>query len=154
MNRLELRKTAPQHPRRWLGWCLPVLALCLAPISFVPRLVAETTPGTTPAAIAPATLSSNRFLFVVDISAGMRSHSADIRGAVETILRSSANGQLHPGDTIGVWTFNEDIHTGLLPLQTWVPQDSEEIILRTSEFLRQQHFDKRSRFNVRHGRRG
>ncbi len=118
---------------RWFAGLLVMSALAFTP-----------TPGLSAQTPAPAPLSSNRFLFVVDISAPMRKHTAAIVGVVKDILGSSASGQLHDGDSIGVWTFNEDVYTGNLPLQTWTAEDNEEITLRIGEFLRQQDFGKKS----------
>jgi hypothetical protein len=88
--------------------------------------------------------SHNRFLFIVDMSSGMKRHATDTLETVDKILRSSASGQLHPGDTIGVWTFNESLHTGILPLQTWEALDIDEIALRTTSFLHEQKYEKKS----------
>jgi hypothetical protein len=135
---------------------LAFIAFSLAPGSFAQNYPAVSptpdsapAPATTPApAPAPESLSSNRFLFVVDTSAPMHSHLHDIIGVEESILRSSASGQLHDGDTIGVWTFNEDVHTGTMPLQVWSSDDAEEIALRVAEFIRQQDFGKKSRLDL------
>jgi len=122
------------------GACITILLpfLLSAPSAF-----AQETTGS-----SPAILTSNRFLFVIDNSALMRKHVDDIRAAINETLQSSANGQLHAGDTIGVWTFNQDLHTGLLPLQNWKPEDAEEINLRLREFVRQQTFEKSSRLDL------
>lgn len=91
---------------------------------------------------------SNRFLFVVDTSASMKKHAADSTKAVEGIIRDSASGQLHRGDTLGMWTFNSDLHTGLYALQTWLPENLDEISLMTLEFLKQQKYVGASRFDM------
>lgn len=122
------------------------LLVFLALFALVPGLRAQDKP--VPES-APAPLdSTNRFLFVLDTSAFMRKHTQDAVNVVETILRSSASGQLHNGDTIGVWTFNEDIYTGAMPLETWSADDSEEVALRIAEFIRQQDYGKTSRLDV------
>ena len=72
----------------------------------------------------------------------MHDHSAQAVDVVAKIMRSSANGQLHSGDSIAVWTFNSDVYTGNLPLQTWTVEDRDEITLRLMEFLRRQHYEK------------
>jgi hypothetical protein len=118
----------------------------LALFVLVPRLHAQDKPA--PESAAPPADSTNRFLFVLDTSAFMRKHTQDAVNVVETILRSSASGQLHNGDTIGVWTFNEDVYTGAMPLETWSADDSEEIALRIAEFIRQQDYGKSSRLDV------
>jgi hypothetical protein len=144
---------------------LCAMAAFLAFIAFAPGLFAQHYPDYTPdpapaaapaaaAAVSPPatvsspeTLSSNRFLFVVDISTSMRKHGRDILDVVQTILSSGASGQLHVGDTIGVWTFNDDVYTGGMPLQTWSADDGPEIIQRITEFLSQQKLAKKSRLD-------
>ena len=111
---------------------------------FAPGLSAQ--PAPTAKKPAPAH-SANRFLFIVDISTSMEKHRNDELDVVDEILRSSANGQLHRGDSIGVWTFNADVYTGNMPLQVWLPEQRQEIALRTEEFIREQTYRKSSRFD-------
>ena len=140
---------------RWFqrGW-LPstliafLMAGGLAPRAFSQDQAAAATPTTVANVPTPAPLSNNRFLFVLDTSSGMKRYADKEREAVESILRSGFNGQLHAGDSIGVWTFNDDVHTGHLGLQQWTPGDSEEIVQRTSDFLRHQKFEKNSQFDL------
>ncbi|HXC99271.1 MAG TPA: hypothetical protein VN048_08010, partial [Verrucomicrobiae bacterium] len=133
-----------------------VTATLLAFLAFAPGVLAQnypavpstSDPAVATSAPAPEALSSNRFLFVVDTSAPMHQHLHDIIGVEESILRSSASGQLRNGDSIGVWTFNEDVYTGAMPLQIWSADDSEEITLRIAEFIRSQDFGKKSRLDL------
>ena len=90
----------------------------------------------------------NRFLFIVDTSASMKSAADDMLQAVGEIVDSSASGQLHRGDTLGVWTFNAQLYPGVLPLQKWTPEDKKEIALRTAGFLKQQRYGKESRLTA------
>lgn len=126
-----------------LGVCLWLAVALVIFLASTPGSFAQSTP-----AASPAMLSSNRFLFVIDTSGPMHKHLQDVVGVVETILRSSASGQLRNGDSIGVWTFNENIYTGNMPLQTWSVDDGEEITLRIAEFIRQQDFGKKSRLDL------
>src|SRR5262245_16773583 len=50
---------------------------------------------------------SSRYLFIVDKSAAMKRCASATQKAVENLLRSALNGQLQPGDSLGVWTFEE-----------------------------------------------
>ena len=124
------------------GWLSAALVAGLTAAGPAPRALAQNQTG---AAAAP---SNNRFLFIVDTSSGMKKQGDKERETVESILRSGFNGQLHTGDTIGLWTFNEDVYTGRLGLQQWTPGDSDEIVLRTTEFLRRQPFERKSRLDV------
>ncbi len=91
---------------------------------------------------------SNRFLFVLDVSAAMKKHSAEVNKAVENIIWNSASGQIHRGDTLGFWTFNTNLYTGLYALQTWLPENIDEVALMTKEFLRQQKYAGGSRSDL------
>lgn len=92
-------------------------------------------------------LSHNRILFVVDTSSGMKKQAAKERDAVENLLRGSFNGQLHPGDTIGVWTFNDTVYTGQLPLQMWLDDNQAQVVANIDKFLREQTYEKHSHLN-------
>ncbi len=89
----------------------------------------------------------NRFLFVVDTSAGMEHHALEARQLIVDLLASRANGQLHPGDTLGLWTFNAEIYTGGLPVQRWVQGKEWQVAANMADYLQQQHYGKRSRLD-------
>ena len=119
-----------------------LLVVCfLATSSFAPRLFAQNKPAPAPVA---ASVPPNRFLFIVDTSSSMERHARDVQQMLVNLLSSGASGQLHRGDTLGVWTFNVDVYTGNLPLQRWIPEDWWQIATRTTEFLQQQHYGKKS----------
>jgi hypothetical protein len=62
---------------------------------------------------------SNRYLLVIETSRAMQKRADGIAAAIRGYLSSSLNGQIYPGDTLGVWTFNDELSTGLVPLQDW-----------------------------------
>ena len=122
---------------------LLLLFLCFLAVSlFAPKLLAQNKP-----APATAMVSDNRFLFIVDTSASMERHAREVQQQVSDILSSSASGQMHRGDTLGVWTFNSEVYTGTFPLQRWSPGDWWPIASHITEFLQQQHYGKKSRFD-------
>lgn len=67
--------------------------------------------------------------------------------SVRDLLGSGLAGQARRGDTLGVWTFNEKLYSGLLPLQQWSPDGQKSISERVAGFLAAQKFDKRARFD-------
>jgi len=119
-----------------------IALLCLALLA--PVVLGQTGSAPAKANTAP---SGNRFLFIVDTSASMKSSSEEVFQVVDDVIRSSASGQMHPGDTLGVWTFNRELYPGVMPLQTWATEDKNEIALRTLEFLKQQHYGKESKLD-------
>jgi hypothetical protein len=89
----------------------------------------------------------NRWLFVVETSKHMAPRAKATGQTVASLLWSGLNGQIRPGDTVGVWTFNEDVYTGRFPLQVWLPDSREEITAELFNFLSAQKFEKASRLD-------
>src|SRR5579885_2771686 len=65
---------------------------------------------------APA-YAPNRFLLIVETSHPMQRRVQPLLQTIRELLGSNLAGQGRRGDTLGVWTFNEELYTGLLPLQ-------------------------------------
>src|SRR6185437_16751328 len=84
-----------------------------------------------------------RFLFIIDVSSAMKKHQADELRVVHEILADSGAGQMHAGDTIGLWTFNQEVFSDL-PLQNVTPGNLQEIDDRTLNFLKHQRYAKSS----------
>ena len=58
-----------------------------------------------------------RYLFIFDTSSSMKKRLPAVKKTLTSMLATSMGGQLHTGDTIGVWTFNQDLYPGDVPLQ-------------------------------------
>jgi hypothetical protein len=58
------------------------------------------------------------------------------------------NGQLQPGDTIGVWAFDRKLRVGEFPLKHWQPQDAATVGSDITNFVWQQHYSRSTRFAV------
>ena len=108
-----------------------LLAVVLAPCP----LRAQTNTG-------KAAPPSNRCLLIVETSRSMQRRADSVLKTVQDLLASSLSGQLRQGDTLGLWTFNEDLYAGRFPLQTWSPQAQADITSRTLTFLRAQKCEK------------
>ena len=89
-----------------------------------------------------------RFLFIFDTSAGMKKRVPAVELAVNTMLATSISGQLHKGDTIGVWTFSQDLHPGDFPLQMWEPDDAAVIATNLAYFIRTRKYENKTRFEA------
>ena len=106
-------------------------------------LCADAVFGPARAAEAPRTNESEgRYLFIVDTSFSMQRRAANAGKVVGDLLLSGLNGQLRPGDTIGVWTFNEKLNAGSFPLQRWMPQARQRIAVGVVQFLQRQRYEK------------
>ena len=100
------------------------------------------------AQIAPARPgSSNRYLLIVDTSSPMQRRADAVLKAVQGLLVSGMNGQLRRSDTLGVWTFNEDLYSGQFPLQQWSPETAGAITARALTFLKGQKYAKQPRLD-------
>jgi hypothetical protein len=119
-----------------------IVCLCLLAVWF--SAPAQTVPPAG-AGRTNRTSSSERFLLIVETSPSMQKRVANVQRTVGQLFSSGLNGQLHPGDTIGVWTYNDELHAGKFPLKRWTPQTSREITLALVRFIQQQSYDKPAR---------
>ena len=67
--------------------------------------------------------TENRFLFIINTSAAMRPMTNGIRDAVLGLLQSRMQGQMRDGDTFGIWTYDDQLHTDF-PMQIWAESKS------------------------------
>lgn len=92
---------------------------------------------------APLTISSNRYLFIVDTSLSMKPRASGALQRIETLLLSDINGNLRRGDTLGLWTFNEKLYAGQFPMQIWSPEQKQTIAKRFIAFMKNQPIEKK-----------
>jgi hypothetical protein len=90
----------------------------------------------------------NRFLLIFDTSVDMRQRMPAVQKALDTLLETSVNGQLHLRDSVGVWTFDQDLHTGQFPLQYWNPDDAPMIASNIIKFVKKQHYLNKTGFDA------
>jgi hypothetical protein len=96
---------------------------------------------------AKAAPSSQRWLLIVETSRPMQRRADAVLQTVKDLLSSGMAGQLRQGDTLGVWTFADELHTGRFPLQTWSPEAQQDIASRTLTFLKGQKHEKQANFD-------
>jgi hypothetical protein len=111
-------------------------ALLLAAIMLSPASRAQPTEQTV----------QSRFLFIFDTSSDMKNCVDGVQRALNTMLATSMNGQLHAGESMGVWTFSQDLRPGDFPLQSWYPGDAVQIASKITSFIGGQHYTKSARF--------
>jgi hypothetical protein len=102
-------------------------------------------------AVAPAqtnAISDSRYLLIFDTSAAMKRRSDNVQRMVGELIASGMNGQMRGGDTIGVWTFNDALYAGHLPLTRWTTERRMSIAAKVTEFLRGQKFEKEAHFDT------
>ena len=115
-----------------------MIAALLAGMILIPELRAQPTEQTV----------QSRFLFIFDTSQDMKLRGDAVQKELNTLLATSLSGQLHSGDSMGVWTFNQDLRPGDYPLQTWDPDRAVLIASNLTKFLGKQHYGKDARFEA------
>jgi len=65
---------------------------------------------------------------------------------INQLLATGMNGQLHDGDSIGVWTFDQTLHAGQFRLVSWAPESARDIANNINKFLGSQHFSGNTSF--------
>ena len=74
-----------------------------------------------------ARVVESRYLLIFDTSAAMKKRLPATQATVNRLSFSMMNGQLQPGDSIGVWTFDLKLRAGQFPLQRWLPENAATI---------------------------
>jgi hypothetical protein len=115
-----------------------IIAVLLAGIFLIPMLRAQPAEPTAP----------GRFLFIFDTSWTMRNRVEAVQKALDVMLATSLSGHLHTGDSIGVWTFSQDLAAGNYPLQTWDADKAVMIASNLVKFVGDQHYAKTARFEA------
>lgn len=87
-----------------------------------------------------------RWLLIVDTSSAMERRAKAVEGVVGELVASGMNGQIHPGDELGIWTFNKELRAGAAPLQTWQPAHSNSIAGHLVAFLAKQKYEGKANF--------
>ncbi len=90
----------------------------------------------------------SRFLFVFDTARDMKPRVEAVQKTLNLMLATSLNGQLHAGDSVGVWTFSQNLRPGDYPLQTWNPDHAALIASNLVRFVGGQHYAKSAHFEV------
>ena len=90
----------------------------------------------------------SRFLFIFSTSAGMKARLPAMQQEITTLFSSSMHGELHAGDSMGIWTFASGLHTGQMPLIEWSPAGASAIAKGLDKFLAQQRYAHSNDFSV------
>jgi len=130
-----MRKHSTFNIRRWRIVIVALFALAIFELPL-------------PAQTRAAKQSSGRYLFIVDTSANMQRRAPAVLKAVQNLLLSGMHVQLQAGDTIGVWTYNQQLWAGNLPLQRWSPENEQLVASNIVAFLKTQRFEKKARLEA------
>ncbi len=91
---------------------------------------------------------NGRFLLIFDTSSDMKRCLPAVQEALNDMLAAGTNGQLHSGDSIGVWTFDQELHAGQFPLQHWEADSAGMIASNINAFVGKQRYTKTTRFEA------
>ena len=120
--------------------------LRIAPVAFALCAgVQFTTPGRAQSATQ---IGGARFLFIFDTSSEMKRRQAAVQAEVTQLLATSMGGQLHAGDSIGMWTFGQELGTTPFPQLRWLPEDAATIASEINKFVGKQGFSGKTRFSA------
>ncbi len=87
----------------------------------------------------------NRYLLIVETSGATQRRRDGVVNAAGDLIASGMHGQLRPGDTLGVWTYNETLLAGRFPIEIWLPEEGDALIRRVLKFLQDQKYEKQGR---------
>lgn len=90
----------------------------------------------------------NRWLLIFDTSSGMKQRLPETQAEINNLLAQGMGGRLHPGDSIGVWTFDKTPHVGQFPLQFWAPEHAASIATAINKFIGGQRYASAARFDA------
>ncbi len=94
----------------------------------------------------PAT-SSNRFLFIVDVSAGMKPFDKGVRDSVFDLIFSGVRGALTNGDTYGLWLVNDRNDTSF-PMELWKLKFAMENATKATLYVKSRGFKGKPGLNA------
>jgi hypothetical protein len=118
------------------GLLMRVLLALLAVTAFLPALRAQT----------PHRRVANRVLLVFDTSSAMKKRLPEEERGIRRLFALTLSSQLQSGDTIGVWTFDQNLRMGEFPLQYWQAEDINTISSNILTFVEKHHYSKTTSF--------
>ena len=101
-----------------------------------------------PAVKATTRVRENRFLFIVEASAATKRIAEASQRIVVQLLSDEMAGQMKPGDSFSIWTYNDSLSAGRFPAQRWNPETRRTTLQQVTNFLGTVKFEKNGRFEV------
>lgn len=88
---------------------------------------------------------NSRYLFIVDTTFSMDRLKAQLQATLFDLINGGVEGWMHPGDTIGFWTFADRVNEEF-PMQVWEETRKEALGKRLAAEVARQRFDKQGHF--------
>lgn len=98
--------------------------------------------------VASNALAQDRWLLIFENSSAMKKRMPAVGLELQKLFFTSMGGQMHSGDSLGVWTFDKTLHVGEFPLSTWQPEKADVTASNLVTFLNQRSFKGEVNFNV------
>jgi hypothetical protein len=82
-----------------------------------------------------------RFLLIVETSSASTKCSTAVESAVRQLVGGAFDGKMKPGDTLGVWTYQDTLDVGF-PMHFWKPSAAWPLSEAIVEHLRKRRWDQ------------
>lgn len=92
--------------------------------------------------------AQERWLLIFENSAAMKKRMPAVAVEVQKLFFTSMAGQMHAGDSLGVWTFDQTLHVGEFPLSIWQPDLAANTASNLVVFLNKRSFKGEVNFNA------
>lgn len=96
---------------------------------------------------AESVASTNRFLFIVDMSAGMKPLDAAVRETAFDLVFSGARGHMTNGDTFGLWVVNDRNDTSF-GIDVWKARHGVETGAKAAMHVREHSYRGQARLDL------
>ena len=115
---------------------------------FIAMLTTVNSPAQTATSSNTNAPAKERFLVIVETSTTMLKRTNNTERAIGSIISTGLKGQIESGCTIGLWTFNEQLHTKQAPLQVWTDADRQHVALPLVQAVQRQKYEKTGKLGV------
>lgn len=93
-------------------------------------------------------LAQDRWLLIFENSSAMKKRMPAVGEELQKLFFTGMDGQMHGGDSLGVWTFDKTLHVGEFPLSTWQPEKAAQTASNLLVFLNKRSFKGEVNFNA------
>ena len=102
--------------------------------------------GTKSLAADSSSAPQYNFVFVLDTSVSMDAHKALAAKFTWDLVDSGFRGVSQPGDSVDIWTYDQENHISKFPPEIWDQGEAQRIAGNVARFINLQKFKGGSRF--------
>jgi hypothetical protein len=115
---------------------------------FIALLTTVNSPAQTAAPSSTNAPAKERILVIVETSTTMLKRTNNTERAIGSIISTGLKGQFESGSTVGLWTFNEKLHTAQVPLQVWTDSSRQQVARAVVQAVQRQKYEKTGKLGV------